>query len=381
MKIFVGYPSERLSDARTIWEFLTSLGLTAWFDKESILPGEDWRAAREKAQDGSDLVIHLISSEVLKRSGEVQRELKRTLDLASEKPFGALYLIPVILDELQFPVELSRFHYVDYRRADWRYLIAKSVVRKFEQLETAIPDELSNFINAQSSAGGRIDLKIHDVTAARELQADYFRYRFGGRYFDFVNAEITSFVLSDYFLWRREKSVPEHEEHGSMWQCQVREHFRCDHIISLSFDHFTYMTGAAHGYNGVSSMNFGGEDIGRFELHDLFDRNGTALDFLLRFTELGVRQHALIEGDGREPDIFADFGGLLKDPEEGWKFLKNFTFDKDGISIRLNPYVALAFAFGTIEVRIGWERLWDQVASEFKIALGSAVGQNFSEEN
>jgi hypothetical protein len=69
MNIFLGYPSERETEARTVFGFLQSLGLEVWFDKESVLPGEEWRTAREKAQAAADLVVHVISPEVLTWGG------------------------------------------------------------------------------------------------------------------------------------------------------------------------------------------------------------------------------------------------------------------------------------------------------------------------
>ena len=139
MKIFLGYPSERLSEARAVLDFLTSLELVVWFDKESVLAGEDWRSAREKAQGAADLIIHIISPEVIIRPGEVQRELKLTLDLAKEQPFGTLFLIPVLVGGVSVPVELSQYQYVNFARDDWNYRVAKSIAHKYEQMGLAVP--------------------------------------------------------------------------------------------------------------------------------------------------------------------------------------------------------------------------------------------------
>jgi hypothetical protein len=111
MNIFLGYPSERGTEAKSLFDFLKSLGLEVWFDKESVLPGEEWRPARKRAQDAADLIVHIISPEVLVRPGEVQRELKRTLDLASDQPFGTFYLIPVVVGGVTAPVEIAKYQY------------------------------------------------------------------------------------------------------------------------------------------------------------------------------------------------------------------------------------------------------------------------------
>jgi hypothetical protein len=242
------------------------LGLAVWFDKENVVAGEEWRSAREKAQDAADLVIHVILSEVLTRSGEVQRELKRTLDLAKEKPSG-------------------------------------------------------------------------------------------------------------YFEWRRsETTTPETDAQCSTWQCQAREFFRSEQILSLLFEYFTYWSGAAHGNTGTATMNFAGENVGKFELSDLFNRDLPTLKFLLDYVRLGVRQHILTSGDDGEPTTFlADFDEYLNDPDTGWTFLGNFNFDRQGLILHFDPYSVLPFVYGTVDIRLDWDRVWSSVAEEFKKALGPAL--------
>lgn len=373
MNIFLGYPSEREVEARTIFEFLKSLGLEVWFDKESVLPGEEWRSAREKAQDAADLIVHVISLEVLSRPGEVQRELKRTLDLAEERPFGTIFLIPVLIAGVTAPVEIAKYQYVEFERPDWAYRIAKSVSRKFEQENRSVPDQLSNYLNAESAAGGRIDFKIHDVTPARDLQADYFKYRSNERYFDYVNAKIADHVLSGYYEWRRnERAIPEEETQCSTWHCQVSEFFKRDELLSIQIDYFTYWMGAAHGNTGTVGLNFAGEEIGAFSLSELFDRDLEALKYLIGYVQLGLRQQLLAIGEN-EPNFLCDFDNCTKEPEEGWRLLDNFTFDERGLVIHFNPYDVTAFAYGGFQVRLDWIHVYDRLVEEFKVALASVL--------
>jgi len=367
LQIFLGYPSERLADARRIWVFLKSLQLNVWFDKESIIAGERWREVRERAQDASDLILHVISSEIEIRAGDVQRELKRTLDLATEKPFSALFTIPILVGGASVPSEFARYHYIDMTRDDWDYLLARSVARKFQQMQIAAPKEVDDFIASRSSEHGRSDLKIFDVTAARDLQADYFRYQFPGHYFEFVSAEIATYVLNDYYSWRRsETTVPDEDSERSTWHCQLQEFFRSGGLISIRCDSFWYSSGAAHGNTGITGLNFGGESIGKFDLPALLNWNLEALKFIARFSELNIRQQLLTQGYENDAEFLCDFDSWANDPTEGWQNLINFNFNERGITIYYNPYHVLAFAYGTFEVLIGWENLKTYFAEDFK---------------
>ena len=64
MKIFLGYASEHTETAREIYGFLKTINYDVWFDKVSLVGGDDWDRERASAQQEADFVIHLISSEV-----------------------------------------------------------------------------------------------------------------------------------------------------------------------------------------------------------------------------------------------------------------------------------------------------------------------------
>ena len=83
MKIFLSYPSERLTQAREIYAFLVSLGLNVWFDKESLVAGQDWERESGKAQRNADLIVQICSVEVISKTGIIQREIRNTCSLSN----------------------------------------------------------------------------------------------------------------------------------------------------------------------------------------------------------------------------------------------------------------------------------------------------------
>jgi TIR domain len=98
MKIFISCPSERLMQAREIYLFLSSFGIDVWFDKESLIVGQDWEREIAKAQRNADLIVLIYSIEVMNKTGIIQKELRSTIELAKIRPFDSLYLICIKVD-------------------------------------------------------------------------------------------------------------------------------------------------------------------------------------------------------------------------------------------------------------------------------------------
>ena len=80
MKTFLSYPSERLDAAHRVFDFVRSLGIEIWFDKDTLVGGQDWDRERSKAQATTDLTLLICSPETISRTGVIQREIKDNLN-------------------------------------------------------------------------------------------------------------------------------------------------------------------------------------------------------------------------------------------------------------------------------------------------------------
>ena len=65
--VFISYPSSDEHWAREFAESLKSHGLSVWFDKFIVQPGESLRDALEKGLRDSDVIVTLISPESVTR--------------------------------------------------------------------------------------------------------------------------------------------------------------------------------------------------------------------------------------------------------------------------------------------------------------------------
>ena len=112
--VFISYAHEDFDMAKRLYEDLKKANLKPWLDKESLRPGERWRAAIENAIRKSRYFIPLLSSNSIGKRGFVQRELKEGLEVLKEFPESDIYVIPVRLDDCDISnQELEEINYVD----------------------------------------------------------------------------------------------------------------------------------------------------------------------------------------------------------------------------------------------------------------------------
>lgn len=118
LKIFLSYAHIDLGFAKRIYRDLKRYGLKIWFDKESLLPGQDWEKEIKKAIRESDYFIALLSDKSLSKRGFVHTELKFSFEIV-EKYFpsdSGIFIIPVRLDGCK-PSDayerLGRLHWID----------------------------------------------------------------------------------------------------------------------------------------------------------------------------------------------------------------------------------------------------------------------------
>jgi hypothetical protein len=88
--------------------------LAPWLDEENLLPGQDWDLEITKAVRASDAVIVCLSRSSVSKAGYIQKEIKYALDVANEQPEGAIFLIPLRLEECELPESLKRWQWVNY---------------------------------------------------------------------------------------------------------------------------------------------------------------------------------------------------------------------------------------------------------------------------
>jgi len=97
--IFLSYAKEDLSIAERVYRDLRSAGLSVWFDRHSLKPGEKWKPAISEAIRNSSYFLALLSKTSVDKTGYVQREIREALDLLLEVPENQVFIVPIRIDD------------------------------------------------------------------------------------------------------------------------------------------------------------------------------------------------------------------------------------------------------------------------------------------
>jgi hypothetical protein len=115
LRVFLCHASQDKPLVRALYKrLLAEPWIDPWLDEEKLLPGQDWNLEIEMAVESSDAVIVCVSSTSIAKEGYVQKELRQVLNIALEKLEGAIFVLPVRLDECPLPRQLRDRQALDY---------------------------------------------------------------------------------------------------------------------------------------------------------------------------------------------------------------------------------------------------------------------------
>ncbi len=98
-QVFLSYAREDIEAARRLFNDLHEVGVQVWFDKESLLPGQNWKTTIKQAIRDSRFFLALLSAKSLNKRGYVQKELNEALEILDEYPPSQIFIIPARLDD------------------------------------------------------------------------------------------------------------------------------------------------------------------------------------------------------------------------------------------------------------------------------------------
>jgi len=136
LRVFLCHASQDKPVVRDLYQKLAAEPwIDPWLDEEELLPGQDWNLEIEKAVESSDAVVVCVSSTSIAKEGYVQKELRQVLNIALEKLEGAIFVLPVKLDDCDLPRQLRDRQALDYfpasnRAAAYDKLKASLKIRK-----------------------------------------------------------------------------------------------------------------------------------------------------------------------------------------------------------------------------------------------------------
>lgn len=130
LKVFLCHSSGDKPKVRELYRRLLKEGLDPWLDEENLLPGHDWQLEIPKAVKSSDVVLVCLSKGSINKAGYVQKEIMQALDVADEQPEGAIFLIPLKLEECEVPERLRKWHWVNLFDENGYQRLMRSLVNR-----------------------------------------------------------------------------------------------------------------------------------------------------------------------------------------------------------------------------------------------------------
>jgi formylglycine-generating enzyme required for sulfatase activity len=176
--------------------------IAPWLDEEMLIPGMDWNLEIENALRKADVILFCLSAQSVSKEGYVQKEIKRALDIADEKPDGTIYDIPLRLEACEIPTRLSKKQWLDYYAEGAHEKLLKSLKIRAQGLgiesESKTPNAKPAAPVSISSAPASVsesDLDLHSFVKINVLGQKPFWI---GKY-PVTNAQYARFLQADDF--------------------------------------------------------------------------------------------------------------------------------------------------------------------------------------
>ena len=124
LHLFLAHSTGDKPAVRELYRRLRSDGFEPWLDEEQILPGQEWTRAIDRAIRDTDVIIVCLSRDSLNKRGFLHREITFALEAADEQPEGAVFIIPLKLEECDVPETLRRWQWVNlFEKAGYERLV------------------------------------------------------------------------------------------------------------------------------------------------------------------------------------------------------------------------------------------------------------------
>ncbi len=119
LKVFFSYSrSDEVAVIRFYHKLKQISWIDPWLDQENILPGENWVLEIQKALEASDVVLVFLSNNSVSKAGYLQKEIRSGVEISERKPEGAVFIIPIRLDDCVVPRRLQEWQWVDFLSTD-----------------------------------------------------------------------------------------------------------------------------------------------------------------------------------------------------------------------------------------------------------------------
>lgn len=356
--IFLSYVSEDRDRVTPFYDLLESHGYNPWMDCKKLLGGQNWDYEIKTALERSDLVALFVSRNSVDKNGYAQREIKMAVERYEEKVTGEIYIIPIQLDEGDFPRLLKGIQFIKAFNGDADNEVLRSVEaashrskQNTEVTQTAaevrwsVTESKSSYssIPGYSTSINKISVSSHKYANVNDIA-------------DHINGH-----LANYAMETRRNSLDPDPAHYNLMQDEWRRTNTFDGIfasatvvgrlISIAYSLHWYFAGAAHPTHAPKMFNYLLEPV--TYLHspqDLFI-DDSALVALQREIRRSLADQLM-----SDDNILGDPNSIVTGTAS-WDHLANFGFTAEGMVFQFPSYQVACYAAGMPSVTVSYSHL------------------------
>jgi len=173
LRVFLCHASQDKPAVRELYKKLASeKWIEPWLDEENLLPGQDFDLEIYKAARDADAIIICLSKISVAKDGYVNKEIRRALDAADEKPEGAIYIIPLRLDDCNPSFErLKKIQWLDYFTSTAHEKLTRSLRLRADTLKI---ETLENKVEPIAREDDGLDLyRFIEIPVQKDSKVSY----------------------------------------------------------------------------------------------------------------------------------------------------------------------------------------------------------------
>ena len=138
--VFISYSRVNLRFVERLEAFLSNVGVTTWFDKKSLLPGQRWEDFIDDEIPASRTFLTCLSKAGTNKKGYFHVEQHRAYEAALRVPPEQLFILPVTLGDCEVPKKLRQYHTVNLAELGAIEMLLQSLSSAVERELFAEPD-------------------------------------------------------------------------------------------------------------------------------------------------------------------------------------------------------------------------------------------------
>jgi len=385
--IFFSYARPDRDRVAPYYSDLNDNSYNVWMDFHEIKGGQNWDLEINQAMDSAAIIVAFISNNSVNKRGYLQKELRIAFEKYREKLIDDIFIIPVMLDDIEIP----------------------SVVKSFQVISERDGNSINSLKESISAQLARLGETITKVQESHGLKWKFYQYRdeweglpgYDASY-DIILIESSDYppareighvirgTLSHDIMLQRQVMFEQNSNHlnfgkSKYWRTNTYN-AKCtgvyvvENVVSVEYTIYTFLGGAAHGYTYFRTFSFIIHPTVYLQsIEDIFTDPAAAFPSV----QMAARSYLMnvdLRRDDEEGEPVRLEEGSVTSGTQNWQQFSSFIFTEDGIVILFPPYAVGPYSHGPQKAIVNWRTIRPFAKHHILCALGREF-EHFDEKS